>query len=155
MNEAKLRIEDIQRPAQVDAAITKWWNSDDNRPMRSCSTVEAEARMKLASTVVDVILLAIAREPLVPSEEQAEEMYTRLHSRRTFGWKDIHDAIEEWQRRMFLRKSPKVLAEVAYELSKIDTLDIQNAAAKKAAKAVAMQTFELGKRLGSAKGGER
>lgn len=138
----ELTIKDIQRPEQVDLAIHKWWNAPAN-PYRGLAN--AETYLRATSEAVDVAILALTIEPVVPSEDQAEEMYMRLHLRRTFGGEDIHDAIEEWQRCMFLRKPDPVPDEVRNVVADAVSQGMEPQLAMR----WAMQCFEFGKRLGS------
>lgn len=154
MNEAKLRIEDIELPKQVVQALDEAYTRGDHMAAGASSMpFQPQFWAKVA-------LLALANEPVVPSDE---DFMSISHSYQQSG-KEVETVhrwprylIAEWQRRLFLRKSPEVPAEVKaillYDANSIAQGNPQLTV--KQINAKLLEAFEIGKRLGSAKGEER
>lgn len=94
---------------------------------------------------LEVVLLWLAENPIVPSEEDCnslEEADNKMNGRSTMCM------TTEWQRRMFLKRAPEVPAEVSLMTKGWGNLGSSAAAA---IKEKILEAYEFGKAEGSAK----
>lgn len=92
----ELTLDDVVIPPQVEKALEERWG-----PLPLFG-VPFEA--------VRVALLAIAKEPILPTKDEFAGLYkTPPH---TSFREDIINAIAEWQRRAFIRREPELPEEV-------------------------------------------
>lgn len=99
----KLTVEDIEVPDFMLRAASKNWLQSDHEQWHG-------PRMKKALAAA---LYALAEEPIVPTDEQAGELWDRKGSWVISDTEHYAKGIaREWQRRMFLKPQPELPEEV-------------------------------------------
>lgn len=146
MSDKKLTIDDIEVPeGMIECAIGAvdylWikapsaWNPSQNK-------------QSIAKAAVSAALLYLAEHPIVPSDSQ------RLLMAEDFNKSGVICAVDyysvEWQRRMFLKREPKIPEEVKELLVYGSDLQInQHSDNIREVNARITKAYELGKKEGS------
>lgn len=152
----EITIEDIELPPQIALAIMNWWNSDENLPMRDCSNYEATLRHKCALVGVRVALLALVKEPILISDAEVRSLQDYLNAQKvetdvTRVWLQEAWMFQEFQRRMFLRKTDPVPDEVKALMVEIPSNNFADRHAAMEHNEAVIKALEIGKRIGGAK----
>lgn len=106
----EITIEDIDMKPQIESAVHEWWNSASNMHNRTCGSPEANIRLDIAYTAIRVALLALTREPVVPSDN--DPMLREVWMRPLPMGSSLQAVCTEWQRHMFILKPDPVPEEV-------------------------------------------
>lgn len=101
----KITIDDIEIPAQMLKELELWGMQNEHTCLNGGLR---PSYLKLARFV----LFMIAENPIVPSEEEAFEVFRSFNDFEQTMAQARVQVLTEWQRLMFLRRAPEVPEEV-------------------------------------------
>jgi hypothetical protein len=134
-------LNDIEVPRYVADAVQSWWHTSND----AIAMVDKNQLLSLVHSAVKVALLAITREPVVPTDKQADDLWH--HPKTLHGHEHYAKAMaRSWQRMMFLKRTPEVPAEVKALLVRAADLNINQAEDnEREVNARVLKAYELGK----------